>query len=469
MKTSPILRTDSYKPSHWPQYPEGTTKVFSYLESRGGIWNATLFYGLQPILQKYLVEKVTMEMIDQAELFLQKHLGNGHIFNRSGWEYIVKQHGGRLPVEIKAVKEGSLVPTGNVLMTIENTDDKCFWLTNYIETVLMKVWAPITIATNSHYAKKLIEEFAVKTGSPLENVQYKLHDFGYRGVSSEETAAILGSAHLVSFSGSDTIAGILFIIDHYMWNIENGLPGHSVPASEHSTATPYGRGDGEKTYVMNMLDKYPEGVVSCIADSYDVDAFTNLVSTDKDIKEKILSRKGVFVLRLDSGDPTAGVLKALQTLWDNIGGTYTNTGYKLLNPKIRVLQGDGIDYATIKNILSVMENNKYASDNIVFGSGGGLLQKFNRDTMNFAIKCSFAIVNGKEVNVQKEPKSGGKKSKRGRLKLHCSGGSYSTISSADHDAANFNSYIDDLQVVYRNGELYNQQTFSEIRARAKQY
>lgn len=459
--------TDSYKLTHWKQYPKGTTKVYSYLESRGGKFHSTVFFGAQYLIKKYMTNPITQKNIDEAEDFCNAHFYTKNVFNRNGWEYILNTHGGYLPIEIRAVAEGTVVPTGNVLMTIENTDPECFWLTNVMETLLMKVWSPITIATNSYFSKKIITESAIKTGSDTGNVDFKLHDFGYRGVSSEESAGILGAAHLLNFKGTDTIAAIQLIREYYNWN-EDGLPGYSVVASEHSTATPFGKG-GEREYVLNMLNQYPDGIISVVSDSYNIYDFCKMISTDSEIKEKILSRDGCFVVRPDSGEPVEVVSKVMDILWNNFGGSFTDKHYKLLNSHIRVIQGDGIDIDMIKSILQMLENSQYASDNIVFGSGGGLLQKFDRDTQKFAIKCSLAIINGQEVNVQKDPfTSAGKKSKQGYLKLLSSnGGSFLTVSSAKLSHAQFHGYIDNLRTIYKNGELIIDDTFTHIRNRIK--
>ena len=204
-----ILMTDSYKISHFKQYPEGTESVYSYFESRGGKYPQTAFFGLQYLMMKHLEGvRVTKANIDEAELVTKSHFPPGTVFNRAGWEHIVEKHGGRLPIAIKAVPEGTVVDTKNVLMTIENTDPKCYWLTNYIETLLVQIWYPTTVATHSRACKKVILDALRKSGDP-ELVQFKLQDFGFRGVSSVETAGIGGAAHLVNFMGTDTVAGIV--------------------------------------------------------------------------------------------------------------------------------------------------------------------------------------------------------------------------------------------------------------------
>ena len=214
MENNILLLTDSYKTSHWKQYPEGTTEVYSYLESRGGKFDETVFFGLQYFLQEYLQgEVVTMEKIIEAESVINMHMGPG-IFNKKDWVYIVEQYGGVLPIEIRAVAEGTVVPTGNVLMTVVNTDPRCFWLTNYLESLLLQVWYPITVATTSRECKKLIKDSLRRT-MDFKNQQemdasldFKLHDFGFRGVSSPESSIMGAMAHLVSFKGTDTLPAI---------------------------------------------------------------------------------------------------------------------------------------------------------------------------------------------------------------------------------------------------------------------
>ena len=459
--------SDSYKLTHWPQYPKGTTKIYSYLESRGGKFDNTLFFGLQAIVKKYLIGSIVTEKdVLDAQIFCKMHFG-ADLFNFDGWMYIVKELGGKLPLRIMAVPEGSLVPTGNVLMTIENTDPKCFWLTNYVETLLMKIWYPITVATNSFYCKSEILKSMKKTGSSTDGLPFKLHDFGYRGVSSEETSEIGGMAHLVNFMGTDTISAILAANEFYN-NDEFKMYAYSVPASEHSTMTSWGK-EHELDAIMNMLDSYPEGIVSVVADSFNVYKFAESLG-EEPLRSRILSRKGTFVIRPDSGDPLEVNSKLIDILWNTFGGTYTDKGYKVLDPHIRILQGDGIDYEMIQQLLHLAESKKFSPDNWVYGSGGGLLQKFDRDTQKFAIKCSYAIINGSEVDVQKDPiTSSSKKSKKGKLKLHQSGYHFSTISSATETEPMFNGYLDAMELVYENGELKREQSFDEIRDISNKY
>ena len=231
-----VLQTDSYKFTHWKQYPPGTEYVYSYLESRGGMFGQTLFFGLQYYLMRYLQGSVVNEEdVREAQDFVGRHIGPGQ-FNLNGWMHVVHAHGGRLPVVIKAVPEGSSVDVQNVLMTIENTDPRCYWLTNYLETLLLKVWYPITVATLSQSIRRVMLAALQRSGDP-SLIDFKLHDFGYRGVSSEETAGIGAAAHLINFKGTDTVAGIRVLQTFYQ---TKEIEGFSIPAAEHSTITAWG-------------------------------------------------------------------------------------------------------------------------------------------------------------------------------------------------------------------------------------
>ena len=451
-----ILKSDSYKFSHYKQYPPKTTEVYSYFESRGGDFDHTLFFGLQYILKKHLIGPVvTAEKIDQAEKVITSHMGPGN-FNRAGWEHILKQHGGHLPIEIKAVTEGSTIAGKNVLMTVRNTDPACYWLTNFMETILTQIWAPITVATQSQAFRALIASYLVRTGGreALAGLAFKLQDFGYRGVSSNETAAISGAAHLLNFSGTDTMAAIAMLHDDYGFET---MPGFSIPASEHSTITSWGR-EGELAAMENMLDQYPTGLVACVSDSFDIFKACSELWGEK-LKAKILERDGTLVIRPDSGEPVAVVLQCLEILTNKFGASLTPQGYKILPSQVRLIQGDGIDLKMTEKILAAMADKGYAADNIAFGSGGALLQKINRDTLKFAFKCSSITVDGKERDVFKEPITAAfKKSKKGKFKLVEAGDSQETVALSA-------SGEDCLRQVFLDGSLVIDESFDTIKAR----
>lgn len=452
---NPLLLTDSYKLSHFRQYPPRTEGVYSYFESRGGKFPEVVFFGLQYLLKRYLDGPVvTPERIDEAESIVADHMGGAHHFHRAGWEHILRVHGGRLPVVVRAVPEGTVVPVSNVLITVENTDPACFWLTNYLETLLVQVWYPCTVATQSREMKKVIAQFLHETGDPA-GIDFKLHDFGFRGVSSVETAGLGGAAHLVNFLGTDNLAGITLARQYY----RSPMAGFSIPASEHSTITSWGK-DHELDAMRNMLEAYPDGTVACVSDSFDIfRACREFWGTE--LRQNILSRKGTLVVRPDSGDPPTIILQVLDILGERFGTTTNSRGFRVLDPHIRVIQGDGVDFEMIGKILGRMREAGWSSDNLAFGSGGGLLQKLNRDTQKFAFKCSQIRVAGEERDVFKQPITDpGKKSKSGRLALiRDSDGRFHTIRSDAPHAE------DELVEVYRDGRLTREWSLAEIRAR----
>ncbi|HEY7403382.1 MAG TPA: nicotinate phosphoribosyltransferase [Candidatus Angelobacter sp.] len=453
-----VLQTDSYKFTHWKQYPQGTQYVYSYLESRGGMFPQTLFFGLQYYLMKYLQGTVVNEEdVREAQQFVDRHIGPG-MFNAEGWMHIVRNCGGKLPVEIRAVPEGSSVDVQNVLMTIENTDPLCYWLPNYLETLLLKVWYPITVATLSHAIRSVVLASLERSGDPAL-IDFKLHDFGYRGVSSEETAGIGAAAHLINFKGTDTVAGIRVLQQFYQ---SAEMEGFSIPAAEHSTITAWGRENEVRAYD-NMLTQFPSGLVAVVSDSYNVyEACEKLWG--EALRDKVLARQGTLVVRPDSGKPREVVLKVLEILGSKFGYETNAKGYRVLNPKIRVIQGDGVNYWTIQDTLTAVNRAGWSTDNIAFGMGGALLQQLNRDTQQFAFKSSSVMVNGEDRDVFKDPVEGhDKASKRGRLALREKNGSWLTVRAR----RNVEDPEDRLRPVFRDGELLVQQSVPEVRRRSR--
>lgn len=450
-----LLMTDSYKVSHWKQYPKGTTRVFSFLESRGGEFKTTTFFGLSYILKRYLTgQVVTREKIEEAAAFFKSHFGDESLFNRNGWEYIFRVHDGRLPVVIRAVPEGTTVPTGNVLMTIENTDPEVPWLVNYLETLLVQVWYPTTVCTQSRHMKQVIKAAMLDTGADMGGLNFKLHDFGYRGSTSVESAGIGGAAHLVNFLGTDTMAALQVAHEFY----HEPMAGFSIPAAEHSTITSWGQ-EHEREAFENMLDQYPTGLVAVVSDSYDIYNAAEHIWGEQ-LRDKVLFRNGTVVIRPDSGNPEEVVLNLLRILGDKFGYTLTAKGFKVLHKNVRLIQGDGIDKYSLVDVLMAMYHTGWSIDNIAFGSGGGLLQKVNRDTCRFAMKCSAVEVNGEWRDVMKSPigdKS--KRSKPGRLIL-CDDGTGEFTTAPEGAGRNI------LEQVFSNGHQYNAPSLATIRERA---
>lgn len=462
-----LLLTDSYKVSHHVQYPPKTEKIVSYFESRGGKYDEICFFGLQYLIKRYLTGVVvTAEKIREAKEFYQQHFGsNSNIFNEKGWKYILETHGGKLPIIIKALPEGTIVPTRNACMTVENTDPNCFWLVNFLETLLVQVWYPTTVATNSREQKKILLHSLHLSGD-ISEIDFKLHDFGCRGVSSMETAGIGAAAHLTQFLGTDTIPGLVVAREYYGAE----CAGFSIPASEHSTITSWGyntsgeeSSGGEIAAMKNMLDQYPEGLVACVSDSYDIwDAATNKFG--KELKSQILERKGTLVIRPDSGPPPLMDERLLTKLEQSFGTSTNSKNFKELPPQIRIIQGDGIDIKNLSIICGLLIDQKWSINNIAFGSGGGLLQKLNRDTLKCAFKCSYAIVDGKERKVFKDPihKTSGKKSKAGKLTVNKRNGIIKTLIGENRDES------DNLLVkVFENGRLITNYSWEDVKINAE--
>jgi nicotinamide phosphoribosyltransferase len=460
IRYNPLLETDSYKLSHWWQYPPDARHVYSYLSSRGGFWRDTMFFGLQYILKSCFVGNVfNKEDIDEAQAFSAMHFGTDKVFNTTGWTRLLEKHGGKLPLKIRAVPEGTIVPVKNALMTIENTDPEFPWLTNWAETLLLQVWYPITVGTLSWHIKQEIGKDLVRTGDPV-NLPFKLHDFGYRGVSSRETAAIGGGAHLVNFMGTDTLAAITMLKQFYN---EPGMPGFSISAMEHSTVTSWGE-DHEADAYRNMLTKSPTSLTACVIDSYDThNAVANIFGGE--LREEVLRRPGTVVLRPDSGDPVVVIEDIFNAVAEKFGFETNNKGWKVLPQQIRVIQGDGVNYQNILRINSALTRAGWSMDNWGYGMGGALLQQQNRDTMRFAIKCSAIDRAGVWHNVHKNPKTDlTKASMGGRFCTVDLGNEIHTVESTEEEA-----FGNILHTVFLDGELKKDYTLAEVRGTAAKY
>ncbi|MED7819488.1 MULTISPECIES: nicotinate phosphoribosyltransferase [unclassified Francisella] len=461
-----LLMTDSYKHSHPFQYPDDTNYLHFYLESRGSanpvLGSHTRFFGLQYYIKKYLSKPLTYEMIDEAEDIIKSH---GLTFFRSGFEKIIKKHNGFLPVRIRAVAEGSIVPLHNVLMTIESTDSELPWLPGMLETLLLKVWYPTTVATISLNIKNVIREYLLETADSLDKLGFMLHDFGYRGVSSEESAAIGGAAHLTNFLGTDTLAALRFCRKYY----NEEMAGFSIPASEHSTITSWGVGsECERQAFENMIEQFGNNSVlyACVSDSWD---FKKAIQTWIDLKDRVKAEKANLVIRPDSGDAVDNIIYALNELEKAYGIITNSKGYKVLE-KVALIQGDGVSIGLAKKILSAMKEKGFSAENIAFGMGGALLQgnyesSINRDSFKFAIKCSAIRRANAIFGVKKEPITDlSKKSKEGRLDLiKDKNDNYKTIKLDESYALGQYHPQSQLKTYYENGKILFEQTLKQIR------
>lgn len=452
-----ILDTDSYKSSHFLQYPKGMTRIFSYLESRGGKYPTTRFFGLQYILDKYLTRRVTAEMVEEARTLIEAH---GEPFPYDGWMRVVNVHGGKLSLEIRAVPEGMNVPIHNILMSCTNTDPELPWLVGWFETMLMRVWYPTTVCTQSHAIRQIIKEALENTSDrAAEELPFKLHDFGSRGVSSRESAGIGGLAHLVNFQGSDTLEALRVARNHY----DADIAGYSIPAAEHSTITSWGKENEVEAY-RNMVKMFGKkgGIYAVVSDSYDLKHAIN-VHWGETLKKEVIDSGATLVVRPDSGDPPAMVRMAVRALAAKYGTTVNSKGYQVLN-HVRVIQGDGINEDTIRQILQNLLIDGFSAENVAFGMGGALLQKVDRDTQRFAYKASAGLVGGQYRGIYKDPVTDpGKRSKDGVLDLVMEDGRMTTRAYYTFDT-DFPGSL--MRTVFKDGEMIVRDSLEEVRARA---
>ena len=455
-----IIDTDSYKASHFLQYPPNTTRAFFYLESRGSDrdWNETVFFGLQYLLKNYFLAPFTQAMVEEAKEVITAH---GLPFNYDGWTNLIAKHHGKLPLRIRAVAEGSVVPLHNVLMTVETTDDEFAWVGSWFETQLLRVWYAITVSTQSWQIKRDVYKVLQETADDADaEIAFKVHDFGARGVSSQETAAIGGAAHLVNFMGSDTMAALLLHRKFY----NCAMAGFSIPAAEHSTITSWGR-DNEIEAYRNMLKNFakPGALVAVVSDSWNIYNAVEKIWGEQ-LKQEVIDSGATIVIRPDSGEPVEVVSKVAKILGEKFGTIINSKGYKVLK-NVRIIQGDGVNQNSIRQILQRLKDENFSASNIAFGIGGSLLQKIDRDTLKFAYKCSAIVTDGEWREVYKQPiTDSGKNSKRGRLDLiKDENGEYETVKLNDSETVSAKK--SQLRTVFENGELLIDDNLEEIRRR----
>lgn len=454
-----IFNTDSYKTSHFMFLEDNTTNIYSYVEARiGAKYDNLTITGIQAFNKRYMMKPITAFMIDQAEWLLTAH---GEPFNRAGWEYVLNQHNGYMPVVINSAEEGTTIPVGCPYITVDNTDkhELAAWCGPYIESKIMRTWAPIAVATQSNSVRKLILEFLEKTGTP-ELIDYKLVDFGSRGVSSKETAEILGAAHLTSFRSTDNLLGIAHAMTYYN---SKEVVGESIPASEHSVTCARGE-DGELQFCLDVVERFlgPGKMVSVVADTYDLERHLDMLGTK--VKPYLLTKGGTWVVRPDSGDPVIQVMNTIRKLDHYFDHMINSKGYKVLHDSVRIIQGDGVDYATIRRILIALETAGYSTDNITFGSGGWLLQSLNRDTNRTAMKASYVEVDDRKLEIRKIVKTDPTKaSKAGRVTTVLRDSKKICVKMDDMLPTD----IDLLKPTYRDGKILNEIDFATVRANVK--
>lgn len=467
MKFNPTIATDAYKITHWLQRPENMTHFYNYGEPRkGGQHDAIIFFGLQYILKEYFMRKITEEDIEEGYQHSLSCFGFDHYFPREIWEKVKDL--GYFPLRIKAVKEGTLVSTSNVCFTMEATEDWFAPMVSHFEDWLMWNWYSCAVATRAFNIKRQILQ-AYKKSSDNPFVGYSVNDFGYRGATFNEGACIGGAAHLISFDGTDNLHARKLIQDYY----GGILVGGSVWATEHSVATVFGPGEGEYDYIKTQLIRsHPNATLSIVIDSYDSDNFIKNVVSREDVKQLIISRSGRTVFRPDSGDPLTNVCKYTEMLGNIFGYHLNDKEYKVLNHNVGIIQGDGMTEKSIPELYNEYIKTGWSADNIITGSGGGLLEEgLTRDTDRWAVKVSYVEIDGKSIDIRKSPKTDmTKASKSGILKLHKTGkNSFMTIQSSKEQFGINNGYTDELELVYENGKLCRDMSFIQIREITQSY
>ena len=474
---NPLLALDVYKMGHMEQYVQGCTKVYSYLLARTDkTFSKTVFFGLQYYLEQYLAIPLEPWM---AEEFLEHRATILGTPNSSDVERKVKSlcELGYWPLKIKAVPEGVVMPTRNVLMTMTNTHPDFFWCVGFVESLILKIWYPITVASQSYKYRETVDSYFAQTvGEPLQFLrQFTVHDFGYRGDTSEEGAALSGVAHLLSFTGSDTVPALSFARQFY--GAQRGeLVMASVPASEHSVMCSFGRGD-ELAAFRNMLRLYPTGIVSIVSDTFNI--YRVLTEFATALKDEILARPpgSKVVFRPDSGnpeyiicgDPNArygsdeerGAVRLLERVF---GHTVNDKGYWELNEKVGLIYGDGMYHERYTRTLARLETMGYAASNLVIGVGG-ILRNHSRDTLGFALKATYVEVDGEAREIEKDPVTDSKKkSHRGLVALRNDARGYYTVDGCTPEEEATNEL---LPTVYEDGKVLVHHTLADIRARVE--
>lgn len=470
--TNFILESDSYKlGSHWNMTPPTITNRRSYGESRvGALYPTTLLYGLQGMMLNHLVGSVvTKDDLDEAVELSMGHFGRNAI-NMVGWNSIINDHGGRLPIRIRALKEGTLIPVGNAMFVTEATDEKHAWLPQYIEGILMKIWRPSTIATKTYYTKEIIKKYVAMTCDDMDFHRFAFHDFSYRSGTVMDDSHISGSAMLINTYGTDTPSAMKYVHDYYGASYRNLA--FSCAATEHSVSMSFGEGQGEYDYLNYQLDQYPDGIISIVSDTYNItnfvenvirqnrDKIINRWKTSQNPMTKMVSRPDS--LRFKGDTPAKQCLWLINTLGEIFGHTPNKKGYKKLHPAVGGIYGDGLTVPDIEDIYSTLAHNNWDVSCLVVGQGGGALES-KRDTQRTAIKPCQQFRNGVWEDVVKNPLDVSKTSKTGNLKVINVDGVIQTINQHD---PRYNSYDDMLELVFEDGELKRFQTFEEIRTLA---
>jgi len=485
----PTLLCDFYKISHREQYPKGTEVVYSTWIPRSNKHlpqaKTAIAFGFQAFIKEWLIDffnenffqKGWIDIVQEYRRYIKYTLGIQFPYTQHLYELWAL---GYLPLEIRALPEGTRTPFRVPMLTIHNTHPKFFWLTNYLETLIStELWKVSTVATIADLYREILDEYAIKTTGSTDGVEYQGHDFCMRGSCGVFDSGISGMGHLLSFVGTDTIPAIMGLEQYYNADIEKEIVGVSVPATEHSVMCAGGNVNEYETYKRLITETYPTGIVSIVSDTWDL--WYVLIDIIPKLKNDILARDGKVVIRPDSGDPadiicgdplSARVYEhkgVIELLWDTFGGTVTEQGYKVLDSHIGAIYGDAITLNTCRCICKRLKAKGFASTNMIFGIGSFAYQYNTRDTLGFAMKSTLTVCDGKEIHIFKDPVTddGTKKSLKGGVAVFKNDkkGIYCI------DEIGLNSVIDKdnlLKVVFKDGKLLIDQSLSEIRTKLKE-
>jgi nicotinamide phosphoribosyltransferase len=489
MKTLPVLLKDGYKVGHKFQYPLGTSLVYSNFtprKSRVEGVDEMIFFGLQYFIKEYLINQFNEqffsrpkgEVMAEYKRRIDNYLGKDSI----AYDHIEALHDlGYLPLEIKALPEGALVPMKVPVLTMWNTKPEFFWLTNMLETIMSAIfWKPSTSATTAFQYLKTFTKYAQETvGTDMSFVPWQGHDFSFRGMSGLEDSVMSSAAHLLAFTGTDTIPAIDFLEQYYNANCEKELIGGSVPATEHSVMCMGTQNDEIGTFKRLISEVYPSGIVSIVSDTWD---FWQVITEFlPQLKPLVMAREGKVVIRPDSGDPVKIIVGdadapinspaykgAIECLWEVFGGTITEKGYKLLDSHIGLIYGDSITPQRQTAILEGLKLKGFSSYNVVLGIGSFTYEYVTRDTFGFAMKATYGEVNGEGRNIFKDPKTddGTKKSAKGLMQIYKNEqGKY-----ALKDACTWEEEAQgELKTVFRDGKILVDWSLETIRQQVKSY
>jgi nicotinamide phosphoribosyltransferase len=484
MSKESILLTDGYKLDHRRQYPEGTEFVYSNWTPRSCQYfpeasEGTVVFGIEYFIKKYLLEEFNKnffnrpkeEVIEEFSRRINTFLGP----NQVGINHISALHDlGYLPIEIKALPEGTLCPIGVPVLTVINTVPEFFWITNYLETLMSAcLWLPMTSATSARLYKKRLMEHALKTGfHDQPGLDFLCHDFSMRGMAGIEAAVMSGLGHLTSFTGSETIPALEAAEEYYNADADSELLAGTVPATEHSVMCAGGMEDEFETFKRLITEIYPTGIVSIVSDTWD---FWQVITEYMPrLKDTIMSRDGRVVVRPDSGDPVKIICGdpeadpnspeykgAYQLLGEIFGTTVNEKGYKVLDTHIGLIYGDSITLERQHQIYSQLEDKGFAATNLVLGIGSYTYQFKSRDSLGFAMKATWCQINGEAKEIFKNPKtdSGMKKSLKGLLQVYHEDGVYKVKDQISKEEEQQGC----LRTVFKNGMLYKTEFLDTIR------